>query len=421
MIARKAYMDELDKWRGKDVVKIITGIRCSGKTTLLKMYQEHLRSIGVPDEDIHYINMDSADAIGVYDSRTLLMHFAGKLQRKRLNYVFIDEVQYVPDFHKAIAALFAMKVCDIYISGSDSSVLGHSQEELLSGNIVEIKFFPLSFGEYASDYPDTSPVQLFKKYITGSSLPVASMPDPYGVERYLPAVYDSIMMRGALRRHPMIDMPLLSAVAREIFGSLGKRLPARVIAAQLSSSGREIGSDMVSACIQSLLESYVFCHIGRYDLRAGKYLPAGGKYYASDAGLCSSVPGTKKNDIGALMENAVCMELLRRGYEVRIGELGAETIDFVAAGSEGISCFQVARTVVNDAAAMRDKLSPLSKLPDYVPKYMLTLDFTPMAFYDFYIRHGKKSMQIEAPPVSDSGIRMMNVIDWILGIGDETA
>lgn len=397
MIQRKEYLENLLSFREKQLIKVVTGIRRCGKSTLLELYQEYLLNDGVASEQIISYNLEAGECAEIETSSDLYRLVSKRLLPDQMNYIFLDEVQRVRDFQKAVDSLFIQKNCDVYITGSNARLLSGELATLLSGRYVEIKMLPLSFKEYVSTFPENSNIdRLYQSYLHNSSFPYAlELERPKDVRLYLDGIYDSIVLKDIITRKRIMDVEMLKSVTRFLFDNIGSLCSTKKIADTMTSAGRKIAVHTVESYLEALTESFIFYKVGRFDIKGKQYLKTGDKYYSADMGLRYSVLGNKKADDGHILENVVYLELLRRGYEVYIGKVGQAEVDFIAIGEEGEEYYQVAYTVVDaDGSTLKRELAPLDSIRDHNPKYLLTMDYGPM--------------------VSHNGIKQLNALDWLL-------
>ena len=397
MIPRNEYLGNLVSFRDKRLIKVVTGIRRCGKSTLFELYQDYLRGEGVPPERIIALNLEDGDYAEIDTGQALYECVKARILPGGMNYIFLDEVQRVPDFQKAVDGLFIKKECDVYITGSNAYLLSGELATLLSGRYVEIKMLPLSFKEYVSAFPQDSNVdRLYQSYIHNSSFPYAlELQRPKDIRQYLDGIYDSIVLKDIIARRRFPDIAMMRSVVRFLFDNIGNLCSTKKIADTMTSAGRGISVHTVESYLEALTDSFIFYRVGRYDIKGRQYLKTGDKYYAADIGLRYNVLGTKKADAGHILENIVFLELSRRGYEVYVGKIGAAEVDFIAIGEEGEEYYQVAYTVIDaDGATLARELAPLEAIDDHNPKYLLTMDYGPL--------------------VSHNGIRQLNALDWLL-------
>jgi predicted AAA+ superfamily ATPase len=397
MIQRQEYLDSLISFRDKKLIKVVTGIRRCGKSTLLEMFQEYLRSDGITDDQIISINLEEGEYNEIETYEQLYSFVKDKIIPNKKMYIFIDEVQRVTDFQKAVDSLYVKKECDVYITGSNAYLLSGELATLLSGRYVEIKMLPLSFKEYVSAFPDNSNIErLYSNYIQNSAFPYAlEIPDPKNRRQYLQGIYDTIVLKDVAARKRIYDTAMLKSVVQFMFDNIGNLCSTKKIADTMASAGRKISVNTVENYLTALTDCFILYQIGRYDVKGKNYLKTGDKYYAADIGLRYALLGTKKADMGHILENVVFLELARRGYEIYIGKVGTTEVDFIAIGNEGEEYYQVAYTVIDsDGATLHRELAPLEAINDHNPKYLLTMD--------------------NMPPTSHNGIKQINVLDWLL-------
>ena len=396
MIPRPYYLEQLRRWRERDVIKVVSGIRRSGKSTLLSMFREELRQSGVPQKNIISLNLEDMEGIDITESRQLLQYIVARLQPRGMNYIFIDEVQQVEHFEKAVDALYVQERCDVYVTGSNSRLLSGELATLLSGRYIEIRMYPLSFAEYASGHPDVSPERLYRQYLTGSSFPYASMlSDERDVRQYLLSIYDTVILKDIMGRRRLNDLPLLKKITRFLFDNIGNPCSVKKIADTLTSMGSKTTVPTVENYLGAMQDAFLFYRTDRYDTKGKEYLRTGGKYYAADLGLRQLVLGNKPADAGHVLENVIFLELLRRYQEVYVGKAGPLEIDFVAVRGGEPTYYQVSWTVVDaDGRTLHRELEPLRAVRDFCPRFLLTMDLV--------------------PPASYAGIRQEYALDWLL-------
>lgn len=395
MIARDEYLQKLIDLRDTDLIKVVTGIRRCGKSTLFKMYQDYLKSNGVSDEQIISINFEDLAYEELLNYRSLYDHVKSRLVPEKMNYVFLDEIQVVDQFQKAADSLYIQDNVDLYITGSNASLLSGDLATLLSGRYVEIAMMPLSFKEYVSAQTDKSNIsELYSKYRKNSSFPGAiEIPSRGKLREYLSGIYNTIVLKDIVARYNIQDVSALDSIIRFMFDNIGNMCSSRKIAGALASSGRKVSANTVERYLSAMTNSYILYQARRYDLKGKQYLASGEKYYAADIGLRNYLLGDKAADLGHILENIVFLELLRRGNEVYIGKVGSSEVDFIAVGEEGTVYYQVAATV-RDESTLKRELAPLDMIRDHNPKYLLTLD--------------------DDPPMFHNGIRQVNALDWLL-------
>ena len=393
MLERKEYLEKLKKWKDKDLIKVVTGIRRCGKSTLFELYIDYLKSIGIDDNHIISINLEDPD--NEFDNYKKLYDFVNKkIQDDDMYYVFLDEVQVVEKFQKAVDGLYIKKNVDEYITGSNAYLLSGELATLLTGRYIEIKMYPLSFEEYLSYYEKDANEKIYLDYINRSSFPYAlKLEEESEIDDYLDALYNTIIVKDIGQRKKIADTLMLRTVAKFMFNNIGNCLSIKKIADTLTSDGRSISVHTVESYLESLVESYVFNKVSRFDIKGKQYLQSGEKYYATDVTMRYALLGRRNIDAGHILENIVYLELIRRGYKVYVGKTGEKEIDFVAENKEGFTYFQVVYTT-REKTTLERELAPLQDVNDHYPKYILTMDIDPIADYD--------------------GIKKINVLDWLL-------
>lgn len=395
LINRQIYLEQLIHLRDKQIIKVITGIRRCGKSTLFDLYCNYLRENGVTDCQIIRMDLENPDYQDIQGYMDLYNRIKEQLVPDKMNYIFIDEVQAVPEFQKAVDGLFIKENCDVYITGSNAFLLSGELATLLSGRYVEIKMLPLSFKEYVSAFEEkTDLIIKYQNYIQNSSFPyVLQLETSRDVHGYLDGVYHSIVLKDIVARHRIADAGMLDSVIRFMFDNIGNLCSATKIANTMTSAGKKISTPTVETYLSALVNSFVLYKADRYDIKGKQHLVTGSKYYLSDIGLRYYLLGSKSADMGHILENVVYLELLRRSYEVYIGKIGTAEVNFIAIGEEGKEYYQVAYTVMDENTLARE-LEPLENIKDHNPKYLLTMDFTPFT--------------------SHNGIKQINVLDWLL-------
>lgn len=394
-IERPEYLEQLIRFREKEVIKVVTGIRRCGKSTLFDLYCEYLVQDGVSKDQIIRVNMEDPDYHDIRDYMQLYDWIRQQMHSEKMNYILIDEVQNVPEFQKAVDGLYIKENCDVYITGSNAYLLSGELATLLAGRYVEIKMLPLSFKEYLSALGDKTDLMLkYQNYIQNGSFPyVVQLEKKRDIHAYLEGIYTSIILKDIMARYRIADAGGLDSVIRFMFDNVGNLCSATKIANTMTTAGRKIAISTVENYLGALTECFILYKAGRYDVKGKQYLTTGNKYYLCDMGLRYYLLGTKRADLGHILENVVYLELLRRGYEVYIGKVGNEEIDFIAIGEEGEEYYQVALTVLEESTLERE-LAPLESIRDHNPKYLLTMDFTPLT--------------------SHNGIKQWNVLEWLM-------
>jgi predicted AAA+ superfamily ATPase len=399
MIQRSEYLNKLINWREKQLIKVVTGVRRCGKSTMFALYIEYLKNTGVSDEQIISINLEDVDYEHLLHYKALYDYVKERLCADKFTYVFIDEVQQCPEYEKAVDSLFIKDKVDVYVTGSNAHMLSGELATLLSGRYVEIRMLPLSFSEYLAFTDQMQPFSVreaFGDYLKNGSFPyVAALPKNSRMIRdYIDGIYNTILIKDVATREGITDISVLESIVKFLSGNIGSPVSAKKISDTINSSGRRISVNTVERYMRALTDSFLFYKVDRFDIKGRQNLKTLGKYYIVDTGLRDMLVSGSASDIGHLLENVVFLELLRRGYKVNIGKLAEKEVDFVSNVDDGIEYYQVAATVL-DAGTLARELEPLRKISDNHPKFLLTLDDLPMnANYD--------------------GIKQYNVLQWLM-------
>jgi predicted AAA+ superfamily ATPase len=398
MIERQEYMERLIGYRDRQVIKIITGIRRCGKSTLLALFRQYLEGDGVAPENILSVNFEDYDNRALCEAGALHEYVKANMAAEGKTYVLLDEIQNVPAFQRAVDSLYLRKNLDLYLTGSNAWLLSGDLATLLSGRYVEIEMLPLSFREYVSAVGagESGLPRQYAAYLEHSSFPGAL--DFGGNQKhilgYLQGVYDSVVLKDVVGRYKIPDPMMLESLVRFTFDNIGSRLSVKRVSDAMTADGRRIDVKTVERYLRALMDSYIIYQAKRYNIKGKQYLKTLEKYYAVDVGMRYLLLGKRGADVGHLLENVVYLELLRRGYQVYIGKVDELEVDFVAMDPSGCSYFQISATV-RDPATLERELAPLRKISDHYPKYILTLDEDPEADYD--------------------GIRRIRALDWLMG------
>lgn len=396
-IQRKEYLDFLILHKDHNIIKVISGIRRSGKSTLFELYQNYLLNNGISNKQIIWINFENLEFEHLKDYHKLYKYIKTKLIENEMNYVFLDEIQHVDQFEKVVDSLFIKENVDIYITGSNAYFMSGELATLLTGRYVELSILPLSFKEYyeAVDNNSNTKMEIYNQYITNSSFPyTVSLKDRSSILEYLHGIYNSIILNDVVARYKISDVMMLESVVQFLFDNIGNLLSTKKLADTMVSKGRKISDKTIEKYLDALTKSLIIYPVRRYNIAGKNLLTVLNKYYVADLGLRQLLLAKPNQDQGHILENIVYLELIRRGYDVYIGHMKQGEIDFVAKNSDGISYFQVAATVL-DKSTLDRELSPFTKLEDHYPKYLLTFD-----------EIGAKA--------DYNGIKQLNVLDWLL-------
>lgn len=395
LIERKAYLAQLAMWREEEMIKVVTGVRRSGKSTLFELYIKQLKLDGVTDEQLVIINLEDEDFSELLDHKKLHDHVKARLAKDKWTYVFIDEIQNCTDYEKAISSLFLKKQVDIYITGSNAYMLSGELATKLTARCIEIDMLPLSFAEYGEAVATSDKRERFNQYMNLGAFPYATrfVDNSLAHSQYLEGVYNTVLVKDVMTRKKLTDITLLKSIASFLASNIGSPVSAKKIADTMTSNGRPTGVATVETYLEALTDSYLFYKVQRYDIKGKTHLKSESKYYICDTGLRNMILGTTGKDFGHQIENIVYLELLRRGYTVNIGKAGRGTeVDFVAVRNQQTEYYQVSASVLDESTFARE-LTPFKQIRDNYPKILLTLD-------DLTGDH--------------DGIRQLNLIDWLL-------
>ena len=398
MIIREEYLNKLKVLKDKNIIKIVTGIRRCGKSTLLLQFRDWLIEHGVKKSQIILINFEDLEYEDLTDYKSLHKYIKEHLKKNIKTYVFLDEIQSVDKFPKVLDSLQLNPYVDLYVTGSNAYMLSSEIATLISGRYIQIEMLPLSFKEYCiakNGFEDR--ITKYTDYLLSSSFPYALelASNPNIIRDYLESIYNSIVIKDIMNRKQVTDSMMLQSVLKFIFDNIGNPLSTKKIADTMSSDVRKIDSKTIEKYLTALKESYIIYQAKRYDIKGKQYLKTLDKYYVVDIGLRYMLLGKRGMDAGHILENVVYLELLRRGYDVYVGKVDSFEVDFVAQNQDGNHYYQVALTV-RDEATLDREIRPLQMLQDDYPKVILTLDDDP-------------SRDIE-------GIKIINARDWLLGL-----
>jgi predicted AAA+ superfamily ATPase len=386
-IPREEYLERLRNLKHKKLIKIVTGIRRCGKSTVLEMFRDELLDNGVEENQIIFINFEDYENKSLRNPESLYDYIKQRLTSK-MNYIFLDEIQRVEDFPEVVDSLYIKDNVDLYLTGSNSSLLSSEIATLISGRYVEIKMLPFSFKEFVkATNQSTNLSSAYRQYVETSSFPyvLELLQTPQEINAYLEGIYNTILVKDIIDRKKIADTNVLKSVTQFLFDNIGSELSSKKIADTLTSNGRKSDSKTIEKYVTSLEESFIVYSANRYNIKGKEYLKSLEKYYVTDIGLRNFMLGKKSMDVGHILENVIYLELLRRGYSVYVGKIDDMEIDFVAQNSQGNTYIQVAATV-RDENTLKRELRSLQAVKDSYPKMLLTLDDDPEADYDGIIR-----------------------------------
>ncbi len=395
MIERTEYLKRLSSFKDKKVIKVITGIRRCGKSTLLQQYTELLKNQGVSNDKIIFVNLESARYDAIRDYHALYALIEGNIKGEGKYYVFIDEVQNVTSFEKAVESLSIDFDTDIYITGSNAYMLSSELSTLLSGRYVEIFVQPLSFKEYYSVWNDYDKEKIFYQYMKYGGFPfLAKETDEMVINNYLDGIYNTVVLKDIIKRNEVKDITGLENLLKTVLSSIGGLISAGSLAKELKAGGRNSTNETVERYLAMFCNAFILSNALRYNIRGKAYMKTLSKYYVCDLGLRNNVLGYRQMDVSHALENIVYLELIRRGYKVDIGKVNETEIDFVARKQDCIEYYQVSFTVNSSADTLRREVKPFEVVNDHYQKFLITMD------KDF---------------VSDiDGIRKLYAVDWLL-------
>ncbi len=404
MVKRKEYLSKLIEWKNEQVIKVVTGIRRCGKSTLLLQYQDYLRENGVADEQIISLNFEELENEALLDYKVLYSYIKERLCKDKRTYIFLDEIQNVASFEKAIDSLYVKDNTDVYITGSNSYLLSGELATLLTGRYVEISMLPLSFAE-CKELTDKSADDAFSEYMRYGGMPyVATMSrTEEKVNTYIEGIYNTVVVKDIEDRQKrretdpdkrkINDIALLKTIAKYLSSVVGSPVSVKGVTDYLTSNGRRVSPNTVDDYMDALAESYIFYPAERFDIVGKEILKSNKKWYIIDLGIRNHILPRKIYDLGFSIENIVYFELLRRGYQVNIGKYANTEIDFVAQKNGVLTYFQVTADMTNEATFEREMM-PLRNIKDNYEKIVLTLDKFSIGNYE--------------------GIKVINLIDWLL-------
>lgn len=393
LIPRPRAMEWLDRWRDKEPIKVITGLRRCGKSSALELFRNKLREDSVPSSNILSINFESLDRAYPTEAQPLYDYVVERLGRG-MNYVFLDEVQHVHDFERAVDGLVLRDDVDLYITGSNADMLSGELATRLTGRYVELQMHPFSFSEYRMAFEGMGEEAAFERYLTYGGMPyTVQLSDDQSIADYLGGVFSTIVMGDISRRHPRINMQAFQRTASFLADNVGNITSLTRIVSGLKGAGDSASTGAISEYVSALMENYLLYKAPRYNIKGREYLETLEKYYLGDLGFRFWLLGKQQGDVGHRIENIVYVELLRRSTHVSVGKVGQTEVDFVAVKDGVPTYIQVAQSVMDDSVRERE-YAPLRAISDNYMKVVLTLD---------RIGNG-----------DHGGIQQINLIDWLL-------
>ena len=399
LIERKEYTDWLKRYRDKKIIKVITGLRRVGKSTIFELYIAQLLKEGVAPEQIIKINFEELENEPLLDRRALYRFLSSRLLPDRKLYIFLDEVQRVPEFEKVVDSLFVKDNVDLYITGSNAKFLSSEIATLLTGRYVEINVLPLSFREYSDHFAASGKDRraLFMDYVTYGALPGMFMFDTGSAEQreYVESVYKTILEKDVLRRNSAASRQLVESLLSYLVYNIGCLTSAKRISDTLNSNGTKVSYNTVNSYIETLQDCFFIYKADRYDIVGKEYLKLINKYYVTDFGFKYYILNNRTVELSQILENLVFLELKRRRFKIATGKIAEKEVDFIVKdANDGLIYIQVAVTVM-DEAKLEQELRPFREIEDNYPKYIITLD-------DLFVK-------------DHDGIKTINALDFLLG------
>ena len=395
IIYREEYMNKIRTYKDKQIIKVITGIRRSGKSTILNEFKKELIDSGVLEKNIISINFEDNDNRELLDFQKLHDYIIEKADKKFMNYVFLDEIQNVKEFQKCIDSLLLRDYLDIYITGSNSYMLSGELATYLTGRYIQIHVLPLSFKEYLSYYGEENELKKYNEYSMYGGFPyLINLENSKEKLDYLDSIYNTVIVKDVINRKKVNDIMMLESICRFLFDSIGSNISTKKISDTLASNGRKNSVHTIEEYVNSLLESYVLYRVNRFDIKGKQLLKTQEKYYLSDLGLRAYLLGRNNNkDLGHILENIIFLELKRKGYRVYIGKNEDTEVDFVVETEDEYIYIQVALSVREEQTLQRE-LKSLESISNHYKKYLITLDYDTNNY---------------------NGIKQISAIDFLLG------
>ena len=397
LIQREQYLEFLRRHKDQDVIKVVSGVRRCGKSTLFELFKQELLASGVKANQIISINFEDLEFEPLQEYHALHEYIVERLISETPMYVFLDEVQHVPQFEKVVGSLFIKPNVDIYITGSNAYFMSSDIATLLTGRYVQIEMLPLSFKEFHSAYSQQNllDMDIYNLYIEHSSFPrLVHVEDDESIDEYLESILNTVVLKDIVTRLKITDVPLLLDIIKYLLANIGSLINPTKIANTLTSYGRKTDNKTVEKYLQGLKDGLLIYEVDRFDVKGKALLQRNAKYYVVDSAFRKFLLSRTDSDRGHILENIVYLELIRRGYRVYVGHLQNGEIDFVAKKPHRLEYYQVSYTVMEDTT-LRRELSPLEQLDDNYPKYLLTMD----------VLHKTDNY---------NGIEQKNVLDWLL-------
>ena len=420
MVKREKYLEKLRNLRDVNLIKVVTGIRRAGKSTLFKQFQEELLASGVKAKNIIYLNLEELENAPLLNAHVLNNYIMKMVDKKQKNYVFLDEIQMVSEYERLVDSLFVKDFIDLYITGSNAYFLSSDLATLLTGRYIEIPVMPFSFAEFVSGYSintfsdgkityngtnmyngviGKSKIEIFNDYLSYGGFPevlnLLNAGKKKEIGNYLSGVYTSILEKDIMKRCKIRSKFDFENLAKFMFDSIGNIVSPNNIANAMTSAGNKINKETVDNYLSQLTDSFVFYHAQRYDIKGKKLLQTLGKFYAVDLGFLSVIFNRElRFNSGHHLENIVFLELLRRGNRVNIGKAANTEIDFVVQTQQGTTEYIQVAWTTKDESTFEREMRPFEMIKDFNKRILLTTDIEPVTIY--------------------KGIQKTNVINWLL-------
>lgn len=398
-VNRPVYLDFLKRWCDKKVIKVVSGVRRAGKSTLFYLFREYLKNKGVSGEQIININFEDMKYDYLRDNQKLYNYLQENISSNQMNYIFLDEIQHVQNFERVVDSLFLQDNVDLYITGSNAYFLSSEISTLLTGRYVELKILPLSFSEFVEWHKQndqfTDNTDMFNLYLQSSFPFTLFLQTDQEKNEYLQGVYSTIVLTDIVSRLNIKDTPVLERLISSLYSSIGSQVSINKMTNTLKSAGYSTSNKTIDRYLGGILDSLLMYEAKCFDVHDRQLLNSQSKYYGVDVGIRNILLPDHQEDFGHIIENIVYLELLRRMKNVYVGKSQKYEVDFVGINANNeISYYQVALTTLDEKVLQRE-LRSLQEIKDSYPKYLLTLDtINRTANYD--------------------GIKKLNIIDWLL-------
>jgi len=399
LIYRKNYIQQLEKLKDKHIIKVVTGLRRSGKSTLFEIFIQRIIELGVPKNRVQQYNFEKPIFPEEYSWRDIYKEILTKTDKENINYIFLDEPQQIPEFERLIDALYVEQFIDLYVTGSNAYFLSSDLATLLSGRYITIHILPFSFAEFSDCLKETAlnKYELFNSYLYETSLPQGVLLRNQGADiqnMYVHDVYNTIVEKDIKQRHNIQNMRSFDNLSKFLMGAIGSVVSPSNISKAMKQDRKDIHHNTVEKYIEYLVSSYVFYKVDRFDIKGKQQLATQEKYYLVDIGFRNLKLGKfQYQDVGHILENIVYLELNRRGYQIWIGKIGEYEVDFIVKNRlNKFEYYQVTWSMSDPKTAERE-IRPLKYIDDNYPKYIISTDII--------------STEID-------GIEHLNIVDWLL-------